>query len=383
MKYYMDYSAKIYNIYLKYLSKDDIYVYSIDEVFCDITDYLKTYNMTARDLITKMIHDVYETTGITATGGIGTNMYLAKVAMDIVAKHTEANKYGVRIAGLDEILYRKLLWTHKPLTDFWRVGHGYRKKLEENNMYTMGDIAKKSLEDEDLLYRLFGINAELLIDHAWGIEPTTLKDIKNYKPKINSISQGQVLHCPYDYDKTKLIIKEMSDQISLDLVKKNLITDQIVLDIGYDIENNKYYDGEYKEDYYGRKVPKHAHGTIKLKNKTSSSKIIMEKTTELYDQIINKNLLVRRINIVCCNTIKKEEYDKKIKYEQIDLFTDYEEETEKRREEKQEEIKEDNLQHVLLEIKEKYGKNSIVKGMNLEEGGTTIERNKQIGGHKA
>ena len=265
MAYYIKYSTKIYNIYLKWFSSDDIYVYSIDEVFIDITHYLKTYKLSARDLVTKVIQDIYENTGITATAGIGTNLYLCKVAMDIVAKHVEPNKNGVRIAGLDELTYRKLLWNHRPLTDFWRVGKGYSNKLEEHRIYTMGDIARTSLNNEYLLYKLFGVNAELLIDHAWGYEPCTIKQIKSYKPSTNSICSGQVLHCPYDYKKTELIVKEMAELLSLDLVEKNLVTDQIVLTIGYDIENltnsqiSNLYKGEITIDRYGRRIPKHAH----------------------------------------------------------------------------------------------------------------------------
>ena len=306
-------------------------------------------------------------------------MYLAKVAMDIVAKHQKPNENGVRIAGLDEITYRKLLWNHTPITSFWRVGNGYAKRLEENNMYTMGDIAKTSLENEDLLYKLFGINAEILIDHAWGIEPTNMKDAKSYRPKVNSISSGQVLHSPYNYEKTKLIIKEMSDAITLDLVRKNLITDQIVLDISYDKENEKFYIGEYTKDFYGRRVPKAAHGTIRINHKTSSTKLITKHILELYERIINKDLLVRKINITCCNTIDRNKYKEEIKYEQFNLFEDYD----KKQLEEEREIEENNLQRTLINIKNKYGKNSILKAMNLEKGGTMIERNKQVGGHKA
>lgn len=269
MAYYMKYSTDIYNIYLKWFSSEDIYVYSIDEVFIDVTHYLKTYNMRARELITKVIQDVYDNTGITATGGIGTNLYLCKVAMDIVAKHVQPNKNGVRIAGLDEMTYRKLLWGHRPITDFWRVGKGYAKKLEAHRIFTMGDIARTSIQNEELLYKLFGINAELLIDHAWGWEPVTLEHIKAYKPITNSISSGQVLHCPYNYEQTKLIVKEMAELLTLDLVEKNLVTNQIVLTIGYDIENltdpfiSNLYKGEITEDRYGRKIPKHAHRNYK------------------------------------------------------------------------------------------------------------------------
>ena len=295
MKYYMKYSTQIYNVYLKYLSPEDIFVYSIDEVFCDITHYLKTYKMRATELATTIINDVYKTTGITATAGIGTNMYLAKISMDIVAKHAKPNQYGVRIACLDEMMYRKQLWNHKPLTDFWRVGKGIAKKLEKNGIYTMGDVARCSLNNEEKLYELVGINAELLIDHAWGYEPCTIKSVKNYVPMSNSIRSGQVLHCAYNYEKTKLIIKEMADSLALNLVEKGLVTDQLVLTIGYDIENltnpeiSKNYIGEITEDRYGRKVPKHAHGTINIDHKTSSNKIIMKSIIELYDKIIEKN----------------------------------------------------------------------------------------------
>ena len=382
MKKYMNYSTTIYDVYLKYVAPEDIYAYSIDEVFCDITAYLKTYKMTPREMITKMIQDVYETTGITATGGIGTNMYLAKIAMDIVAKHMEPNKFGVRIAGLDEITYRKLLWAHKPITSFWRVGKGIAKRLADNNMYTMGDVARKSLEDEELLYKLFGVNAEYLIDHAWGWEPCTMKEVKNFKPKINSLSEGQVLHKPYDYEHTKLIVKEMTDNLSFALTSKNFVTDQLVLEIGYDTENIKFYKGEITEDRYGRKIPKHAHGTIRIDHKTSSSKILREHAIKLFDQIINKKLLVRRIYVIAGNIISKDKAQKEKVYEQIDLFTNYEAEDRKKTKEKQEEEKDNNLQEALINIKNKYGKNAILKGMNLEEGGTAIERNGQVGGHK-
>lgn len=382
MSYYIKYSTAIYNVYLKYLSKEDIYVYSIDEIFCDITDYLSYSKLTAKELITKIIHDVYETTGITATAGIGTNPYLAKVAMDIVAKKAQPDKYGVRIAYLDEFGYRKFLWSHKPLTSFWRVGVGYAKKLEEHGLYTMGDIARCSLNNEDLLYKLFGVNAELLIDHAWGVEPCTIKDIKSYKPQRNSISTGQVLHCPYDYQKTKLIVKEMADSISLDLVSKNLVTDQLILVIDYDEKNiSNSYQGETKKDYYGRVVPKHANGTINLTHKTSSSKYIKEEIIKLYDKIINKNLLTRRITIVANNLTNINQLENNHKIEQFDLFTDYKKLEEERNKIKEQEQEEHKLQQTLLDIKNKYGKNAILRGMNFEEGSTAIERNSQIGGH--
>ena len=384
MSHYMKCSTNIYNVYLKWFSPEDIYVYSIDEVFIDITHYLKAYNMKARELITKVIQDVYETTGITATAGIGTNLYLCKVAMDIVAKHVEPNRNGVRIAGLDEMTYRKLLWDHRPITDFWRVGKGYAKKLEEHRIYTMGDIARVSIQNEELLYKLFGINAELLIDHAWGWEPVTIKQIKAYKPTTNSISSGQVLHCPYNYEQTKLIVKEMTELLTLDLVEKNLVTNQIVLTVGYDIENlidpyiSNSYKGEITIDKYGRKIPKHAHGTINLDHKTASTKIIMEATMKLYERIMNKQLLVRRINITANNVVDEETAKKEKPFEQIDLFTNYQEKVEKTQEEKTEK----ELQKAMIDIKKRYGKNAILKGMNLQEGGTTIERNGQIGGHK-
>lgn len=383
MAYYMKYSTDIYKIYLKYFSPEDLFAYSIDEVFIDVTHYLKTYNMTPRELVTKVIQDVYETTGITATAGIGTNMYLCKIAMDIGAKHVKPNENGVRIAGLDEITYRKMLWSHRPITDFWRVGKGYAKRLEKYGIYTMGDVARASIENEDLLYKLFGVNAELLIDHSWGWEPTTIKDVKNYKPSSNSISSGQVLHRPYNYEDTKLIVKEMAELLTLDLVEKNLVTSQIVLTIGYDIDNltnseiRKTYKGEVTIDRYGRSIPKHAHGTTNLKYKTSSTKIIVKATMELFEKIINQNLLTRRINITA-NDVVKENIIEENAFEQMNLFTNYKEIEEKR----EKEAKERQMQKAMLNIKKRYGKNAIIKGMNLQEAGTTIERNGQIGGHK-
>lgn len=383
MAYYMKYSSKIYNIYLKYFSSDDIYVYSIDEVFIDVTHYLKTYNMRAKELVTKVIQDVYQTTGITATAGIGTNLYLCKIAMDIVAKHVKPDENGVRIAGLDEMAYRKLLWGHRPLTDFWRVGKGYTKKLEEHGMYTMGDVARMSVKNEDLLYKLFGVNAELLIDHAWGWESVTIESIKAYRPATNSICSGQVLHCPYNYENTKIIVKEMTELLALDLVEKGLVTNQIVLEVGYDVDNLKnqaissLYNGEITTDKYGRKVPKHAHGTINIDHQTASSKVLTEHIMELYKQIVNKQLLVRRINITV-NNVVNENMVKTSDYEQISLFVDYKEVNKKRKKEKAEK----EIQKAMIDIKSKYGKNAILKGMNLQKEGTTIERNRQIGGHK-
>ena len=382
MAHYIDYSAKIYNIYLQYLSADDIYVYSIDEVFIDVTNYLKYYQLSAKELVTKIIKDVYDKTGITATAGIGTNLFLAKVAMDIVAKHTRPNKFGVRMAELGEITYRKKLWTHRPLTDFWRIGHGIANKLEKYGIYTMGDIARCSMQNEDLLYKLFGVNAELLIDHAWGFEPCTLEIIKNYKPVAKSISRGQVLSCPYNYDKTKLIIREMADQLALDLVSKKLVTDQLVLTIGYDIKNiNMGYKGKVATDVYGRRLPYHAHGTINLNHKTSSSKIITEALVKLYDRIINPKLLVKRINMGATKLISEMEEEKKVKYVQFDLFSNLNVQNQKLEECHRLEQEERKLQNVMLEIKDKFGKNAILKGMNLQDGAMTVERNKMIGGH--
>ncbi len=384
MSLYMAYSSKIYSIYLKWFCESDIYVYSIDEVFIDITHYLRTYKKTPRELVTKVIRNIYNETGITATAGIGTNLYLAKVAMDIVAKHTNADKYGVRIAGLDEISYRKFLWNHKPLTDFWRIGKGISQKLEKNGIHTMGDVARTSVNNEELLYKLFGINAELLIDHSWGYEPCTIESIKSYKPVMNSLSSGQVLHCPYNYEKTKIVVKEMAELLSLDLVRKDLITNKIVLDIGYDISNlssadsSSFYSGEITIDHYGRKVPKHAHGTINIDHKTSSTKIITDKVMELYENIINKKLLVRRINITASDVVNEQDYKNIKEYEQMNMFIDYS----KLEMQKKQEKDEKNLQKAILNIKDKYGKNAILKGMDFIEDATTIERNNQVGGHK-
>ncbi len=382
MAKYMEYSTKIYNIYLKYLSKDDIFVYSIDEVFCDITNYLSMYKMTPKELVSMIIKDVYSKTGITATAGIGTNMYLAKVSMDIVAKHALPNEIGVRISELDEMSYRKKLWDHTPLTDFWRVGKGYAKKLKENNMYTMGDVALMSIQNENLLYKLFGVNAELLIDHAWGYETTNIKDIKEYKPENNSISSGQVLHCPYDYKKARLIVSEMIDSLSLELTEKEKMTNSIVLMIGYEIDNTFSYDGDIVTDYYGRRVPKPAHGHKTLDYSTSSSKILTSKCLELYDEIINKNLLVRRINICACNVIDEKTAKKEVNFSQLDLFSDNNKVLEEKKEDKIKQNDEIKLQKTVTRLKNKYGKNIILKAMSLEEGATMKERNMQVGGHK-
>ena len=395
MARYMEYSTKIYNIYLKYIAPEDIHIYSIDEVFIDVTHYLSTYNMTARELAMTMIQDILSTTGITATAGIGTNMYLCKIAMDIVAKHIEPDKNGVRIAELDEMSYRRLLWNHRPITDFWRVGRGYSKKLEKIGLYTMGDIARCSIGkptdyyNEELLYKLFGINAELLIDHAWGYEPCTMEDVKAYKPETNSISSGQVLHCPYEFDKARLVVKEMTDLMVLDLVDKGLVTNQIVLTIGYDIENitdkniSQSYKGTVTTNYYGKKVPKPAHGTTNLPKQTSSTTLITNAVMELYDKIVNKKLLIRRINIVANKLVDEHSVKNANKYEQLDLFTDYEILKKQREKENAESEREKRMQNTILDIKKKFGKNAILKGMNLQEGATAKDRNNQIGGHKA
>ena len=395
MALYMEYSTRIYNIYLKYIAPEDIHVYSIDEVFMDVTAYLGTYRLTARELAAKMMQDVLQATGITATAGIGSNLYLCKVAMDIVAKHIEPDQNGARIAELDEMTYRRLLWNHRPLTDFWRVGKGYARKLEEHGIFTMGDVARCSVgkpndyHNEELLYRLFGVNAELLIDHAWGWEPCAMADIKAYKPAANSLGSGQVLQCPYDSGKAKLIVREMTDLLVLNLVDKGLVTDQLVLTVGYDIENltdpeiRKRYQGEIVTDRYGRKIPKHAHGTANLDRKTSSTMLILDAVMDLYDRIIDHNLLVRRIYVTACHVTEESAASEQPAFEQLDLFTDYQTLEQKKQEEEAKLNREKQLQQAMLGIQKKYGKNAVLKGMNLEEGATARERNRQIGGHKA
>lgn len=396
MAYYMDYSARIYQIYLKHVAPEDIHVYSIDEVFIDATSYLKTLGMNGREFARMLIKDVLKTTGITATAGIGTNLYLCKVAMDIVAKHAQADEDGVRIAELDEMSYRRLLWDHRPLTDFWRVGRGYEKTLEANGLYTMGDIARCSVGgqfsryNEDLLYKLFGVNAELLIDHAWGWEPCTIEQIKAYKPQSTSLCSGQVLHCPYDFEKAKLITREMTDLLVLDLVEKGLMTDQIVLTVGYDIENltnpkiSKLYKGPVTTDHYGRKVPKHAHGTTNLAKYSSSTKIIIQAATELYERIVDPNLLVRRLNITVGRLKNEDEVrSQPSATKQLSIFDDPDALERERAEEEASLQKEKQMQSTIIDIKKKFGKNAILRGMNLEEGATAKDRNSQIGGHKA
>ena len=376
---------------MKHVSPEDIHVYSIDEVFIDATSYLRTRGMTAYEFTRMLIRDVLKTTGITATAGIGTNLYLCKIAMDIVAKHVEADEDGVRIASLDEESYRRQLWSHRPLTDFWRVGKGYARTLEAHGMYTMGDVARCSVGDvhsyynEDLLYKLFGVNAELLIDHAWGWEPCTIAEIKAYRPESNSISSGQVLSTPYDFDKARLIVREMTDLLVLELVDKGLYTDQIVLTVGYDVENlARGYTGETTTDHYGRRIPKHAHGTANLSGHTSSTKEILAATTRLYERIVNKNLLIRRLNVTANHVLTEGEIPKgEQSGEQMDMFTDYEAKDRERKLREETLEKERRRQKTVIDIKKKYGKNAILRGMNLEEGATARERNRQIGGHKA
>lgn len=395
MAKYMEISTQIYNVYLKHIAPEDIHVYSIDEVFMDVTHYLKTYGLTARELAMRIILDVLKTTGITATAGIGTNLYLCKVAMDIEAKHIPPDENGVRIAELDEMSYRRKLWSHRPLTSFWRVGKGYAKKLESCGIYTMGDVARCSLGkpgdyyNEDLLYKLFGINAELLIDHAWGWEPCTMADIKAYKPESNSIGSGQGLQSPYEFEKAKLVVREMTELLVLDLVEKNLVTNQLTLTIGYDIENlsdperRKQYHGPVTTDQYGRSIPKHAHGTANLDRYLSSTKLITGAMMNLFDRIVDPKLLVRRITITANRVIDEKAAQRKDEYQQLDLFTDYKAEEVRQREEQTELEREKRMQKAMLDIKHKFGKNAILKGMNLQEGATAKDRNSQIGGHKA
>lgn len=389
MAKYMKTSTENYNVYLKYVAPEDIHVYSIDEVFIDATAYLNTYKLTPREFAMRIILDVLATTGITATAGIGTNLFLCKVAMDIVAKHIPADRNGVRIAELDEMSYRRTLWDHRPLTDFWRVGKGYARKLEEHRMFTMGDVARQSVQNDEVLYKLFGVNAELLIDHAWGWEPCTIADIKAYKPESNSIGSGQVLHCPYTAEKAKLVVREMADLLVLDLVDKGLVTNQIVLTVGYDIENltdpkrSKSYKGEVTTDHYGRQIPKHAHGTGNLGKYTSSTREILQAVSELYDRIVDPDLLIRRLNIVANHVIDEAAVPAEPVTEQLDLFTDYEARDRQQAEDAAALKRERSQQEAILSIKKKFGKNAILKGMNLEEGTTAKDRNAQIGGHKA
>ena len=391
MAHYIDWSTKIYSVYLKYIAPEDIFPYSIDEVFMDITNYLDTYRMTARELTRTIILDILKTTGITAAAGMGTNLYLAKIAMDIVAKHVQADKDGVRIARLNEMTYRRLLWDHRPLTDFWRVGRGYAERLEAHGLYTMGDVARCSIgkpgeyHNEELLYKLFGVNAEILIDHAWGWEPCTIADAKAYKPENKSIVSGQVLQCPYDFYKARLVVREMADALALDLVDKGLVTNQLVLTVGYDRENlddpsrRQSYHGPVTTDRYGRKIPKHATGTENFPY-TSSANDLLRAVTALYDRIVDPNLLIRRLSI-SANKLLPEADAPKEEAEQLDLFTDYAAKEQREQADAAAYARERKIQEAMLGIKKKYGKNAILKGMNLEEGATAKERNQTIGGH--
>lgn len=383
MARYMEVSTKIYEIYLRYIAPEDIHVYSIDEVFIDVTAYLTTYQCTPRRLALQLIRAVLQETGITATAGIGTNLFLAKVAMDIVAKKMPPDKDGVRIAALDEQTYRKQLWAHTPLTDFWRVGKGIAKKLEANHMYTMGDVAERSEYDEETLYRLFGVNAELLIDHAWGWEPCTIRDIQAYRPQTHSISRGQVLSCAYSYAKGRLIVREMTELLVLDLVEKGLVTDQLVLTVGYDHTGvPSDYSGSMVVDHYGRKLPKQAHGSKNLGRYTASARKIVEAMMQLYAQIVDETLQVRRMYVVANRVLPTGEAPKET-FIQLGLFEDTTQQLAQREKEEQKEQQEHSLQLAMLKIKNRYGKNAILKGMNFLEGATTIERNGQVGGHKA
>lgn len=389
MAYYMEYSTRIYEIYLKYVSHEDILVYSIDEVFMDITGYLLASGQSARDFAMMMIRDVLKQTGITATVGIGTNMYLAKIAMDITAKKMKPDKDGVRIAELDEMKYRRELWGHKPITDFWRVGAGSAKRLAESHMFTMGDVARVSTlpYGRQKLKKLFGINAKMLIDHAWGYEPCTIEEAKAYTPETKSISTGQVLKCPYSFEKARVIVWEMLELMALDLVKKGFVTKQLTLTIGYDVENvahtGRQYHGKVTTDRYGRKVPKHAHGTANLENYTSSARLISDAVLKLYDEIVDRGMTVRRVTIAACNLLLEKELENRPQYEQIDLFTDYNALTQEREKQEKALQKERKIQETMIDIKQRYGKNAIIKGTNLQEGATSVERNRQIGGHKA
>jgi len=392
MSLYVDYSTRIYKIYLNYIAPEDIHVYSIDEVFIYATPYMKLFGMTAEELARMLVRDVFCQTGITATAGIGTNMYLCKVAMDIVAKHSPPDVYGVRVASLDEKSYRRLLWDHRPITDFWRVGAGYAARLESKGLYTMGDIAKCSIGregafyNEDLLFSMFGVNAELLIDHAWGRESCRIADVKAYRPSENSLSSGQVLQCPYEYGKAMLVIREMADALALDLVEKRLLTDRVSLAVGYDRESLKGgldYAGELTKDHYGRYLPKGVNGSIALGEHTSSTREITEAIMRIAKEIIDPALLVRRICLCALHLRDERERIFDIVADQIDIFSISDSANEEKESTRVTKMQEKSIQHAMIDIKKKFGKNAIFKGMNLEEGATAIIRNTQIGGHRA
>jgi len=383
MATYMKYSSQIYNVYLRYIAPEDIHVYSIDEVFIDATAYLNTYKMTAHELAMKMIKEVLKETGITATAGIGPNLYLCKIAMDIVAKKMKADKDGVRIAEIDEISYRQQLWDHQPLTDFWRIGRGITKRLNDNGMYTLGDVAMMSLTNEDKLFKIFGINAELIIDHAWGYEPVTMKEIKMYRPSTNSLSTGQVLTKPYPFNHALTVIKEMADHLSLDMVDKKVLTSQLILIVGYDISSLENYNGEIMTDVYGRQLPKFARATCNLSCMTNSSKLFVEAISTGFKSCVDPKLKIRRLNIAACNLIREDQYQEDKTSRQTNIFEDILETEKKEAEFKKSLEKENKMQQAILKVQKKYGKNAILRLNNLEEGATAIERNKQIGGHKA
>ena len=390
MTLYMKVSQQIYGVYLKYVAPEDMHIYSVDEVFIDATKYLRLYGMNARDLTTMIIRDVLKTTGITATAGIGTNMYLAKVAMDIVAKRAKADADGVRIAELDEQSYRRLLWDHMPLTDFWRIGRGISRRLESNGMFTMGDVARMSIDNETKLYKMFGINAELLIDHAWGWEPCMISDVKSYTPSAKSVSSGQVLKEPYTFEKARIVVREMADALSLDIVSKGLVCDQIVLSVGYDTSSlsdpnvKKDYRGPVETDWYGRSVPKGAHGSYNLGLRTSSSRRIADAAVRIFDRIVDPSLLVRRMYVVANHVSPEGEAEQTSSAPaQIELFTDYESFEKAKQKEARDDARERDMQRALLKIKDRYGKNAILRGMNFEDGATARERNAQVGGHRA
>ena len=385
MALYVDYSTRVYRVYLKYVAPEDVHVYSIDEVFIDLTPYLSVYKIPARELVARMLRDVAQTTGVTATAGLGTNLYLAKVAMDIMAKHARPNADGVRMAELDEMSYREQLWAHRPITDFWRVGAGYAAKLAEHGMYTMGDVARRSLGAEGTLYELFGVNAELLIDHAWGWEPCTMADIKAYRPSVNSLSSGQVLEEPYTADMARLVAREMADQLALELVEKGLVAEQVTLHVGYDVANlarpDLVYSGPVKVDRYGRRVPKSAHGSRRLPRFSSSSRLITQAICSIFDDEVDTALLVRRLTLGACHVVPEGSVDEPP--EQLELFTDAAEQVRAGRRMSDELAREHRMQQTLVDIKKRFGKNAILKGMNLSDGATMTKRNRRIGGHSA
>ncbi len=392
MGLYIEYSTRIYDIYLRHVAPEDIHVYSIDEVFMDVTGYLKAARMTARQFASSIIQEVLNETGITAAAGVGSNLYLCKVAMDIVAKHVQPDEHGVRVAELNEMSYRELLWSHRPITDFWRVGGGYARKLEQYGLYTMGDIARCSLgspgmrHSEELLYKLFGVNAELLIDHAWGWESCTMADIKAYRPSSSSLGTGQVLHCPYPFEKARIIVQEMTEQLALDLLDKGLVTDQMVLTIGYENLSGQQlqnYTGVIGIDHYGRRIPKHANGSVNLPRPTSSARMLTAAVTELFDRIVDPALLVRRVNLVASRTVAEQTIAAHPVFEQLDLFTDYEALKKQQAAEDATLLRERQCQQAVLEIRRRFGKNAILRGMNLQDGATAMDRNRQIGGHRA